>query len=133
MNRYKAVKINGKKRDLHRVVAEQKVGRKLGYDEVVHHEDEDKLNNNPSNLTIISRAEHSRLHGLKTGMPKERAEKIRDKNRERNFNGNLSVSQVKEVKALLMNGVKQREIAEMYGVSKFVICRINIGASGYWI
>lgn len=47
----------------HRWVVEELVlGRQLSVDEVVHHIDFDKRNNNPDNLMVMTRAEHSRLH-----------------------------------------------------------------------
>ena len=46
----------------HRYIVEQKIGRKLKSDEIVHHIDGNKRNNDPSNLTIMSRAEHAKLH-----------------------------------------------------------------------
>lgn len=50
----------------HRVVAEAILGRPLTESEVVHHVDENKLNNDPSNIQIFpSQAEHARLHMLK--------------------------------------------------------------------
>lgn len=56
------VKRNG--RHMHRVVAEQMLGRPLRSDEVVHHIDENKQNNDPSNLRVMTQAEHMREHGL---------------------------------------------------------------------
>ena len=50
----------------HRLVAEQKLGRRLLPGELVHHIDENKQNNVPSNLEIVSgNAEHF-LHHRKT-------------------------------------------------------------------
>lgn len=50
-------------RHLHRIVAEEKAGRELLKGEVVHHKDEDILNNSPDNLEILSsQAEHARIH-----------------------------------------------------------------------
>ena len=46
----------------HRKVMEKQMGRKLRSDEIVHHIDHDKTNNDISNLTIMTRAEHARLH-----------------------------------------------------------------------
>lgn len=46
----------------HRRIMELKLGRFLTQDEVVHHIDKDPSNNKPSNLVIMTRAEHSRLH-----------------------------------------------------------------------
>lgn len=55
------VKLNG--RHEHRVVMEKIVGRKLSKDEVVHHIDGNKHNNDPSNLQLMSQSEHMRIHG----------------------------------------------------------------------
>ena len=46
----------------HRVVAEQKLGRELFPHEIVHHIDENKHNNHPDNLEIITQSEHTRRH-----------------------------------------------------------------------
>lgn len=56
-------KIHG--RHVHRVVAEEKIGRPLLPGEVVHHKDENRLNNDPDNLEVLeSQAEHARIHML---------------------------------------------------------------------
>ena len=49
-------------RHTHRVVAEQQLGRPLRSDEIVHHIDGNKRNNNPSNLRVMTRSEHASLH-----------------------------------------------------------------------
>ncbi len=46
----------------HRKVAEQKVGRPLRPDEVVHHVNHDKTDNRPENLEVLTRSEHVKLH-----------------------------------------------------------------------
>lgn len=46
----------------HRLVAEQVIGRPLCPGEVVHHRDENRANNHPDNLQVMTRAEHNRLH-----------------------------------------------------------------------
>lgn len=46
----------------HRLVAEQKVGRRLRDDEEVHHVDGDKTNNVASNLEVVTRAQHCVEH-----------------------------------------------------------------------
>lgn len=47
---------------LHRVLAENKIGRCLLPNEIVHHKDEDKTNNKEENLEVLTNEEHSRLH-----------------------------------------------------------------------
>lgn len=47
----------------HRTVAEEKLGRPLLPGEIVHHRDENKRNNDPSNLEVLpSQSEHASLH-----------------------------------------------------------------------
>lgn len=46
----------------HRVVMEEFLGRRLTSEEHVHHVDEDITNNDISNLKIVSRSEHIRIH-----------------------------------------------------------------------
>ena len=50
------------RRQVHRVVAENKIGRKLREYEVVHHRDGDKTNFRKENLRVTSRSHHSKMH-----------------------------------------------------------------------
>ena len=65
---------------LHRIVAEQHLGRKLRSDEIVHHRDDDKLHNHPSNYLIVTPQEHGRLRRgklrPKTSVPETEGEGI---------------------------------------------------------
>ena len=47
---------------LHRVIAENKIGRYLKDKEIVHHIDGDPLNNTPSNLLVTTVSAHPRIH-----------------------------------------------------------------------
>jgi|AGFS01.1.fsa_nt_gi HNH endonuclease. len=47
---------------VHRYVAQQHYGIKLTTNLHVHHIDENKLNNDPSNLQILTESEHTALH-----------------------------------------------------------------------
>lgn len=48
---------------LHIIVAEKKLGRRLTQEEVVHHKDSNKLNNDPNNLMIFAtKGDHTRFH-----------------------------------------------------------------------
>jgi hypothetical protein len=49
-------------RHQHRIVMEKKLGRKLTSNELVHHIDHNKHNNNPENLQLVTRAEHAKIH-----------------------------------------------------------------------
>lgn len=46
----------------HRVIASMKIGRPLRNNEVVHHIDGNKRNNRTSNLQVLTRSQHYRLH-----------------------------------------------------------------------
>jgi hypothetical protein len=46
----------------HILVAERMIGRKLTKNEVVHHKDENRKNNAESNLQVMTRGEHTKLH-----------------------------------------------------------------------
>jgi hypothetical protein len=59
------IKINY--RHEHRIVAEKMLGRPLRRGEIVHHIDENKHNNDPSNLMVITQRQHMLEHGL--GVP----------------------------------------------------------------
>jgi len=51
---------------------EQKIGRLLSKEEIVHHKDGNKLNNDVDNLEIINRIKHISLHSsIKTAPRKE--------------------------------------------------------------
>lgn len=59
----------------HRLIAAQTLGRALLPGEVVHHDDNDRLNNSPDNLKVLpSQSEHARLHFTGT---KQSAEHVR--------------------------------------------------------
>lgn len=46
----------------HRVVMEQVLGRFLDSSEIIHHKDGNKLNNDPSNLEVLTASQHSKTH-----------------------------------------------------------------------
>jgi SWI/SNF-related matrix-associated actin-dependent regulator of chromatin subfamily A-like protein 1 len=51
----------------HIVVMEKKLGRPLADDEEVHHKDRNRSNNKPSNLVLLKKPVHKRLHGKEGG------------------------------------------------------------------
>ena len=58
--RYSAGQYSGQQ--VHVVIMEARLGRKLLSDEVVHHIDRDKTNYNDNNLALVTNAGHGRLH-----------------------------------------------------------------------
>ena len=51
-----------KGRSQHVVLMEERLGRSLMADEVVHHIDGNRTNNEPNNLALMTRSAHTRLH-----------------------------------------------------------------------
>lgn len=50
----------------HILIAEKNIKRKLKANEIVHHKDKNRSNNNPCNLQIMLDSEHKSLHGKET-------------------------------------------------------------------
>lgn len=46
----------------HRIIVEEKLGRYLSSDEIVHHKNGIKTDNNIDNLVVISKSEHAKIH-----------------------------------------------------------------------
>lgn len=59
---YRMIRINNVTKGEHRWVMERHIGRSLESDEIVHHINEDPLDNRLENLQLMSRLEHLRLH-----------------------------------------------------------------------
>lgn len=64
---YRKIWINGEQIPEHRHIMQEHLGRKLLSSEIVHHKDKNKLNNELSNLELMSRSEHAKHHRLETG------------------------------------------------------------------
>lgn len=52
---------------MHRIIMENHLNRVLNDNEVVHHLDENKHNNDINNLKLLTKKEHNLLHGKKQG------------------------------------------------------------------
>jgi len=59
---YKMRSINGQEVREQRFIMEQHLERQLSADEIVHHINENKLDNRIENLGILTRSEHAKLH-----------------------------------------------------------------------
>lgn len=66
-NSHSYPKIKG--RHAHRVVMENKLGRALGPNEIVHHRDEDRQNFSIRNLKLTNRPDHLRMHLVRKQSP----------------------------------------------------------------
>lgn len=53
---------NGKRKAEHRIVAEQKIGRTLKQNEIVHHINGNRKDNRPDNLEVMTRKQHNLHH-----------------------------------------------------------------------
>lgn len=86
----------------HRLVIERLIGRALGSHEQIHHIDEDTLNNSPSNLQIVSRAEHRRIHAAKK----------------------LTAEDVVQIRAMAAGGLTHPAIARRFNVSRAAVLSV---------
>jgi len=106
---------------IHREVMEQKLGRKLRPGELVHHEDENKLNNNPNNLKLTNRSLHGKTHitDLKINNLKiHRKVAIGSKV----STAKLTEDEVKEIKYLIRQSkLTIKQIANMFNASGSMI------------
>lgn len=126
---YKAVKVNGKKYDLHRLIAERKLGRSLKPNEVVHHIDGNKYNNDPDNLCVMSRSEHAKLHLTGRPIPEEQRRKLSEymTGKPRYSCRKLNREQVFKILQLIDKGIPSRKIAKRLKVSRSQVTNIYYG------
>ena len=61
-------------RSVHVVTVENQIGRKMRKNEVVHHKDHNKLNNDISNLELMTRSEHASIHAKENYTKRSRNE-----------------------------------------------------------
>ena len=114
---------DGKMFYIHRNIMEQKLGRKLKPGELVHHKDEDKLNNDPDNLELTDVKKHCKHHYKPIPRPKKilKGECI--------GTSKLIEQNVIEIKKLLNQGQKSKDIAKKYNVSYDAINFIKNGTT----
>ncbi len=106
---------------IHREVMEQKLGRKLRPGELVHHKDENKLNNDPDNLELTFRNIHIKTHmdKLNNNRTQIRGSKIGI--------SKLDDEKVKQIKLLFVEEKNNCEIARMFKVNEATIRAIRKG------
>jgi len=102
---------------IHREIMEQKLGRKLRPDEIVHHKDENKLNNDPDNLKVTNLSKHMKHH-YNNIAPKSTGSD--------HPNSKLNEEQVVQIKLELKSLNRTLvEVAKEYGVDESVIRSIR--------
>ena len=69
MARYKVISVNKRRVYEHRFIMESKLGRLLLPSELVHHKDNNSLNNNIENLMLVSNVTHRKEHARKEKRP----------------------------------------------------------------
>jgi len=148
--KYKRKKVNGRSIDEHRLVMELHIGRKLDKNEIVHHIDGDRFNNDISNLRIMSVKEHSVVHNQKypitkcceicgnefTPLPTKRkrqktcSRKCSEKLRLSKIPRKVALSQRSEIINLLNDGISGVVIAEKYGITPQAVNYIKHRSTG---
>ena len=142
-NTYKScprVIINGKKKRISHIVMEKMLGRPLEPDEVVHHIDGDPQNNVFSNLEVMVRSDHTKLHNPKdffrcgVSAADNKAGWGKHYWRERACEMGIEPKVFKINKEIyfiiirfLSEGLRQWEIAEIFDVNQSTISRIKTG------
>lgn len=100
----------GRKIYIHRIIMEKKLGRKLKPGELVHHDDEDKQNNDPDNLKLTNRSKHAKTHWNPLPPLKNRAIG------ERIGTAKLKDSDIIEIKQRIKKGQKDKYISKLFNV-----------------
>lgn len=131
-SKYKAIKIDGTKRDEHRYIMEKHLGRKLDRSEVVHHINGNSLDNRIENLELMSLSDHSHLHQAGRVVPDQvkKAQSKRMLGKPNIACRKLSDEEVAYIKTNYIPGDKEfglRALSKRFGVSHPTLSRVVNG------
>jgi hypothetical protein len=120
----KIVYIEGRPKIEARILMENYLGRKLSSSELVHHVDNNPLNNSVENLQIVTRAEHKKIHkeiGIQT-----RFSRVYNLNREAIFEL-FKTKNCTEIALLI--GCSQKTISNF--VKQFILPNCDLRSFGF--
>lgn len=124
MYKYKKIKLkDGSTIDEHRMIMEDTLGRKLKFNEIVHHIDGNSRNNSIDNLKLMTRKEHNKLH-WKNGDYKKATFSTEARRKQRDKQSSVTIDIAIRIK--YHNECPQKLIDELK-ISKFTISRIRTG------
>jgi len=118
---------DGKKVYIHREILEKKLGRKLKKGEVSHHKDNNKRNNVPENLEVLTEQTHGKHHyeQLSDLEKLEQTLHLKKKFGEENGQSKLKEIDVLAIREALNNGVMGKDLAIKYNVDATLISQIK--------
>jgi hypothetical protein len=125
MYKYHRIRIaKGVTRDEHRLIMEERLGRKLTFNEIVHHDNEKQKDNEPNNLKLMSRSEHTRMHMTGKKLKLETREKLSliHMGIPKFQIAKYTKDQVVSWYIMRLNGLTLRQIENATGVKHSIIC-----------
>jgi len=127
MYRYKKVKLkDGTTRDEHRIIMEKKLGRKLKFNECVHHVNGNGKDNRECNLKVVIRNRHTGDHFRGKKLRKEHVKKISENRRgEKQIFSKLKEKDVIEIRIRLKEGARGVDLAQEFGVKRAAISNVK--------
>lgn len=116
---YRGRLYHGAKRDVHRIVMEEHLGRTLTRHEVVHHINGDIHDNRLENLQLMTLSEHGRMHriGQKASDETRKRSSVAASKQDPWAKSKLTREQVAQAIKEIENGASIRKVASWYDIS----------------